>query len=230
MTYVLFFLGAYLLGSIPVGYLVGKARGVDLREVGSGNIGATNTLRTLGKGPGYFVFACDVMKGVIPAVLAKRVLGSNDWGFWVGIAAVFGHALSPFLKFKGGKGIATGLGVLLGSVTLVGLSSFGLFLLVMAFCMIVSLSSVVAALALPIWGAIYHESPFLIGALGLMGLYLVSRHRTNFERLRQGIEPRFGQKAADGSPPNRKGQAICIVAALGFAILVWTLHPVLTNR
>lgn len=221
MTHVLFFLGAYLLGSIPVGYLVGKARGVDLREVGSGNIGATNTLRTLGKGPGYFVFACDVLKGVIPAVLAKKFFASNDWGFWVGIAAVFGHALSPFLGFKGGKGIATGLGVLLGSVTLVGLSSFGLFLLIMSLCMIVSLSSVVAALALPVWGFLYHESPMMIGALALMGVYLVSRHKSNFERLRAGTEPRFGQKVADASPPNAKGRLICAVGVCLFAALIW---------
>ncbi|MEQ1823837.1 MAG: glycerol-3-phosphate 1-O-acyltransferase PlsY [Fimbriimonadaceae bacterium] len=225
MIYVLFFLGAYLLGSVPVGFLVGKARGVDLREVGSGNIGATNTLRTLGKGPGYFVFACDVLKGVIPAVLAKLYFHSNDWGFFVGIAAVFGHALSPFLGFKGGKGIATGLGVLLGSVTLVGLSSFGLFLFVMAFCLIVSLSSVIAAAALPFWGLLYHESPIMIGALCVMGIYLVSRHRTNFERLRQGTEPRFGQKTADGKAPNTKSRIVCLVLSFVFIVAAYLAYP-----
>lgn len=222
MNLVLLALGAYFLGSIPIGYLVGKAKGIDIRAVGSGNIGATNVLRTLGKGPGYMVFFLDVLKGFIPAIVAKKMGYENDWSFAIGLCAVFGHSLSPFLGFKGGKGIATGLGALLGSVTLVGLSSFTIFFIFMALTMIVSLSSIAAAVTLPIWGLTFGEKFHVVGILLVMGIYIISRHKSNIARIRAGNEPKIGQKSIDEPPPSVLSRILCLVIAIGLGLAVLT--------
>lgn len=217
MILALLIVGAYFLGAIPVGYLVGKAKGIDIRAVGSGNIGATNVLRTLGKGPGYAVFLADVLKGLIPAMVARQFGFGNDLCFVVGLGAVFGHSLSPFLGFKGGKGIATGLGAMLGSVTLVGFTSFAMFTLLMALTMTVSLSSIVAAISLPIWGFVYNESWPIRIVLLVMGAYIVYRHKSNIDRIRQGAEPKYGQKSADEPGPGLVPRIICLM----LSALVW---------
>lgn len=230
MTLVLLAIGAYFLGSIPIGFLVAKAKGIDIRAVGSGNIGATNVLRTLGKGPGYAVFVLDVLKGFIPAFTAKQLGFENDWSFVVGLFAVFGHSLSPFLGFKGGKGIATGLGALLGSVTLVGLSSFAIFFVFMALTMIVSLSSIMAAFTLPIWGILFGETPPIIGVLLVMGIYIISRHKANIARIRAGNEPKIGQKSIDEPAPGLLSRVICFLIAAGLGAVVVTQGMKMTDE
>lgn len=224
MTFAILFVAAYFLGAIPVGYLVGKAKGIDIRAVGSGNIGATNVLRTLGKGPGYAVFFADVMKGFIPAVVARQFGFGNDLCFVVGLGAVFGHSLSPFLGFKGGKGIATGLGAMLGSVTLVGLGSFAIFTLFMALTMTVSLSSIAGAASLPIWGFVFAETWPIRIVLLVMGGYIIFRHRANIDRIRQGIEPKYGQKTPDEPAPGMLPRAICLLIAIGVGIAIYFSH------
>ncbi|MFY9249829.1 MAG: glycerol-3-phosphate 1-O-acyltransferase PlsY, partial [Vulcanococcus sp.] len=149
---------AYLLGSFPSGYLAGRwLKGVDIRTLGSGSTGATNVLRQIGKGPALVVFLIDVLKGTAAVLLAKALLqpdGTNalsDW--WVvasGLAALAGHIWPIWLGWRGGKAVATGLGMLLGLAWPVGLATFGVFLTVISVSRIVSLSSVLAALSLPL--------------------------------------------------------------------------------
>ena len=152
-------LAGYLLGSIPSGYLAGRwLAGIDLRQEGSGSTGATNVLRVLGKGPALVVFVLDVLKGTAAVLLAKAALpdaglggtGLDAWVVGAGLAALAGHIWPVWLGWKGGKAVATGLGMLLGLTWPVGLACFGLFLTVLTVSRIVSLSSVVAALALPL--------------------------------------------------------------------------------
>ncbi len=199
-------LTGYLLGSIPFGWLAGKwLAGVDLRELGSGSTGATNVLRQVGKGPALVVFLLDVLKGSAAVLLARILLqpllasASGDW--WVvgaGLAALAGHSWPIWLGGKGGKAVATGLGMLLGLVPAVGLACFGLFLATLALSRIVSLSSVVAALSLPL----LMLADFAAAGTGLRPAYLtlailttllvVWRHRANLSRLVAGTEPRLG--------------------------------------
>jgi glycerol-3-phosphate acyltransferase PlsY len=135
-----------------------------------------------------------VLKGLIPAVVATYLFHSQLTAFAVGMAAVAGHCFSPFLRFKGGKGIATGLGALLGSCPLIALSAFGTFLACMVICRYVSLSSIVAALLLMPLGFVFHAEPILIGALGCLMLFIIYRHRKNIQRLVDHTEPKFTLK------------------------------------
>ncbi|MFM7548374.1 MAG: glycerol-3-phosphate 1-O-acyltransferase PlsY [Cyanobacteriota bacterium] len=198
----------YLLGSIPAGYLAGRwLQGVDIRSLGSGSTGATNVLRVLGKGPALVVFLADVLKGSAAVVLAKAVLepgnGSGAWSVdvWVvaaGLAALAGHIWPVWLGWRGGKAVATGLGMLLGLAWPVGLACFGVFLACLTISRIVSLSSVVAALSLPLlmlgWFGDGGLRPAYL-ALALVTTALVLwRHRSNLSRLIAGTEPRLGQK------------------------------------
>ena len=205
---------AYLLGSTPTGYtLVKLLKGIDIREVGSGSTGATNVLRTLGKGPGAFVLLVDCLKGVLSIFLAYWLFefaSSNNLipatvnpEIWqpimvtlAGLAAVLGHSKSIFLGFSGGKSVATSLGVLLAMSWQVGLSTFGVFLVVVAISRIVSLSSICGAIAVSMLMILFHQPlPYILfGAAG--GLYVIIRHRSNIERLLAGTEPKLGQKAA----------------------------------
>ena len=201
----------YLLGSIPSGYLAGRwIQGVDIRSLGSGSTGATNVLRVFGKGPALAVFLVDVLKGTAAVLLAKALLegdgiaATSDWGsdWWVvaaGLAALAGHSWSLWLGGKGGKAVATGLGMLLGLVPAVGLACFGIFLTTLSASRIVSLSSVVAALSLPLLmlgsfaaagGGL--RPAYLVLAL-LTTLLVVWRHRSNLQRLLAGTEPKLGQ-------------------------------------
>ena len=203
----LLLLAGYLLGSIPSGYLAGRwIQGVDIRSLGSGSTGATNVLRVFGKGPALAVFLVDVLKGTAAVLLAKDLLqgdgiaATSDW--WVvaaGLAALAGHSWSFWLGGKGGKAVATGLGMLLGLVPAVGLACFGMFLTTLSASRIVSLSSVVAALSLPL----LMLGSFAAAGSGLRPAYLVLallttalvvwRHRSNLQRLLAGTEPKLGQ-------------------------------------
>jgi acyl phosphate:glycerol-3-phosphate acyltransferase len=192
-------LGGYLLGSIPVGVLVARSKGIDIQQVGSGNIGATNVSRALGKRAGLFVFALDVSKGFVPALIARVLLKEAMWGldaqvlwFMVGAAAVLGHSFTPWLRFRGGKGIATGLGMLLASSTIVALAAFGVFLLCMALWRYVSLGSILAVASLALFGWLMPgQSPQMVPLYILLFLFVLYKHRDNIGRLRQGTEPKF---------------------------------------
>ncbi len=221
----LFIPGGFLLGSIPIGYLVARAKGVDIFAVGSGNIGATNVMRALGRGPGILVFLLDVVKGLAPSLAVRLLNGSQELSFAAGMAAVLGHSFSPFLKFKGGKGIATGLGMLLGSTPLVAASAFSTFFLAMALTMTVSIASVASGFSVPIFGFLLGDGPGLIVAYCGLAIYIIVRHRANMKRIRAGTEPKFGQKPGEPSPPSTKprfvsGMLCAILAALVIAVSV----------
>jgi len=190
---------AFLIGSIPTGFLVAQAKGVDIRQHGSGNIGATNVFRTLGKPLGIFVFAVDALKGWCAVWLGEH-WGTGDAATWLGITAavcvIAGHNYTPWLGFKGGKGIATSAGVLLALMPLaVGIIVL-VWIVVFQVSRYVSLASVAAAASLPLAVAALWQ----FGAAGngpLLGFSLVIsalaiwRHRTNIQRLRAGTESRF---------------------------------------
>ena len=192
----LLLIGAFLLGAVPFGFLAGKLlKGVDLREHGSGNIGATNTLRVLGTGPGLVVLALDVLKGYVPVAAAQALFRSEPW--WVmgiGLAAILGHTFSPFLGFKGGKGVATSLGVLIGLSPLVAAGALAGFAAVVALTRYVSLGSIVAAaLQAVLFFALPHPLPFRLFGLLIAG-FVIAKHRPNIARLRSGTESKFGAK------------------------------------
>ncbi|MBE9004207.1 glycerol-3-phosphate 1-O-acyltransferase PlsY [Fortiea sp. LEGE XX443] len=202
---------AYLLGSFPTGYIaVKQLKGIDIREVGSGSTGATNVLRTLGKGAGAFVLGIDCLKGVLAIALVYALFNfaSNQdfipptvnlqlWQPWMvtlaGLAAILGHSKSIFLGFTGGKSVATSLGILLAMSWQVGLATLGVFAFVVAISRIVSLSSMTGAIAVSIFMVVFYQPlPYILfGILG--GLYVIMRHRSNIERLLTGTEPKIGQ-------------------------------------
>ena len=185
----------YLLGSIPSGWLAGRwLKGIDLRELGSGSTGATNVLRQVGKGPALVVFLIDVGKGAA-AVLIARALGLGDWiQVLAGLTALAGHIWPVWLGFKGGKAVATGLGMFLGLAWPVGLASFGIFIAVFSLSRLVSLASVLAAISLPLLMAAGSGSTAnLVVALVAM-LLVLWRHRSNIKRLINGTEPKLNQK------------------------------------
>jgi acyl phosphate:glycerol-3-phosphate acyltransferase len=194
-------LGAYLLGSLPFGYLAGKLlKGVDIRTEGSGSTGATNVLRTLGKGPAFVVLVLDVLKGTVAVAgmdAVTRALGAASSDLWIIAAAILvmlGHSKSIWLGFSGGKSVATSLGVLLALNWLVGLSTFGVFLISLALTRIVSISSILGAVAVMALMVAFRLplSYCLFTVVG--GSYVIWRHRANIERLMAGKEPKLGQK------------------------------------
>jgi glycerol-3-phosphate acyltransferase PlsY len=230
LAYILTALGAYLLGSIPFGFLAAKAKGIDIRSVGSGNIGATNAMRVLGKPVGIAVLLADVAKGLVavkflpPLIwnwLAPHYSGffqyfhdttvENQMKFFVlvGIFAVLGHNYTCWLKFKGGKGIATTAGVYLALAPWSLLIALGVFILAVVVTRYISVGSISAAVALPV--AVWAMSPhnILLGivttALGAMAIY---KHKSNIQRLMAGTENRFGKKAARGDArPTSKNES-----------------------
>lgn len=188
----------YLLGSMPTGYLAGKwIAGIDLRLKGSGSTGATNVLRHVGKWPALIVFLLDVIKGAIPVVVA-RSFGLNDyWQVVAGLAALIGHIWPVWLGWKGGKAVATGLGMLLGLTWQVGIACFGIFLTVLSITRIVSLSSVISALSLPFLMLLSFQDNTFRPAFLYLGIVttamVIWRHRSNLKRLSKGEEPKIGQ-------------------------------------
>lgn len=201
----LILIAAYLLGSLPTGYLAGKLlQGIDIREQGSGSTGATNVLRTLGKGPAVVVLLIDALKGVGAIALVNGFyalittpLIPVTWQPWLvalsAFSALLGHSKSIWLNFTGGKSVATGLGVLLAMSWPVGLGTFGVFGVVLALSRIVSLSSISGAIAVSVLMIILGQPlPYLIFAV-VAGLYVILRHRSNIERILAGTEPQIGQ-------------------------------------
>ena len=196
LTALLLLAIGYLLGAIPSGYLAGRwLEGIDLRTCGSGSTGATNVLRNVGKGPALVVFLFDVGKGALAVLLAKSV-GLNDWlQVLTGLAALAGHIWPVWLGWKGGKAVATGLGIFLGLAWPVGLACLGLFMAVISIFRIVSLSSVVAAIGLPLLMLLSGGSSAYVVVSLVASLMVLWRHRSNIERLLAGTEPKIGAKA-----------------------------------
>ena len=188
---------SYFLGSIPTGFICGKyLKNIDLREKGSGSIGATNVLRNIGKWPALFVFIIDVLKGFISVELAHLLIKDTNFEVLAGLFAISGHIWPIWLKGKGGKAVATGLGMFLALSLEVGLASFGVFLLILSKFKIVSLASLIAAISLPILmylnlGSFNH--PFTIMSF-IVSLLVILKHRTNIKRLVKGVEPRINKK------------------------------------
>jgi len=189
---------AYLFGSFPSGYLAGRiVKGVDIRTLGSGSTGATNVLRHIGKRAAITVFLLDVFKGVLSILLAKYFLLNDSWQVVIGLSTLFGHTWPIWLNWRGGKAVATGLGVFLGLSYQVGLATLGVFLIMIILFRIVSLASVTAAICLPIimFLSFYNSNismPFLLISL-LASALVIWRHRENINRLIKGKEPKIGQ-------------------------------------
>ncbi len=196
---------AFLLGSIPFGVIICRAKGVDIFAVGSGNIGATNVVRAVGPGLGTLVFVLDVAKGYIPGFVARFTMHDQPfgiegqtWSFILGCVAIFGHMFSPWIKFKGGKGIATGLGTLLSSVPLTGLLAFGVMILVTWASRYVSLGSILAVIStLPISHFISKDTKQVMPILVLFSAIVVWKHRPNISRILSGTESKFRFKRND---------------------------------
>ena len=183
---------SYLLGSIPNGLILGKAIwGVDLRQHGSKNIGATNAWRTIGKAGGISIFALDFLKGAISAYLGLHLGGSELAGVLCGILAIASHSWSVFLAFKGGKGVATGLGVIAALMPEVTLIVFAVWFAIVYFTGYVSLGSIVGAALVPILTLFFGlHTEFLI--LGLIAaVFIIYRHKSNIERLLNGTESKI---------------------------------------
>ena len=187
---------AYIVGAIPVGYLVARLFGVtDIRHQGSGNIGATNVLRTAGWLPGLVTLFGDIAKGWVAVALAGRIGGDLPSALAVGaVAAVIGNCWSIFLAFRGGKGVATGLGALVRLVPLPALAALPVFIIVVLTTRFVSLGSLLGAACVPFGAlALGASRPAVFGALGV-AVIVVMRHRENIARLRAGTEHRFGER------------------------------------
>ena len=188
----------YLLGSFPTGFLFGKyLKNIDLRKMGSGSTGATNVLRNVGKWPALFVFIVDVLKGYIAVKLTYILISESIYEVLAGFLAVSGHIWPIWLKGKGGKAVATGLGIFIALSWQVGLASFGIFLLVLSFSKFVSLSSITASFLLPIFmflnlGKMDH--PYFIFSV-LVAVLIIGKHKTNIARIIKGIEPKIKLKS-----------------------------------
>jgi glycerol-3-phosphate acyltransferase PlsY len=183
-------LGAYLVGSVPFGYLIGRMRGVDVRTVGSKNIGATNVFRTVGKSWGLLAFFCDFLKGFLPTFACVRCCSASaGWmPVAVGLACVVGHTLTVFMKFKGGKGVATAFGMLIALVPALVGGAFALFVAVFALTNYISLGSCSAAafLAVAVW---FYPAILPVKAIiTLIGIFVIVKHRSNIVRLCNGTE------------------------------------------
>ncbi len=209
-----FLVAGYLAGSIPFGVLIARARGVDLRKTGSGNVGATNVGRVLGRKWGYLCFFLDMAKGLLPtlaAVLLVRAGGEAAGGapgqlqqaVWLaaGMGAIFGHVFNVWLGFRGGKGVATALGVVLGIwpyFTVAGLAAFGIWIVVTLISRYVSVGSIVAAVAFVALFAAFNWPPAALWPLGTfaaaMAALIIILHRANIGRLLKGTENKIGKK------------------------------------
>ncbi len=196
-------LAAFLLGAVPFGYLLGRAAGVDVRRLGSGNIGAANLVRTVGWLAGVLTLLLDVAKGAAPAALARGVEVPAGWLAAVVTAAVLGHIYTPFLGFRGGKGVATTLGALAVASPPMAAAAVAVWVTMVALLHFTSLAALVAAVLLPVFAWwLDGRTAFVVLGAGL-GALVVWRHRQNIDRLRRGTEPRLGHRAAAASPPSR---------------------------
>jgi glycerol-3-phosphate acyltransferase PlsY len=200
MTFLLLIL-AYLLGSIPTGVILAKAFGnIDIRTQGSKNIGATNVFRTAGKKLGVITLLGDILKGLIPVAIARGTLDSYFWSGAVALAAFLGHLYPIFLKFKGGKGIATGLGVFLALSPLPAILSLLVFGAVVYRWRYVSVGSLSATAAFLFLLALLNPHRIYIPFALIIGVLIFYRHRENIERLLSGRESKVGMKSRPAEP------------------------------
>ena len=209
LSYLITAIGAYLLGSIPTGYLVAKVKGVDIRSVGSGNIGATNVFRILGKPAGIFVLVADGLKGFAACAWMVDLI-ANHWGtpateveylrLTAALAVVLGHNYTCWLKFKGGKGIATSAGALAALVPWALLIILAVFIIVFAASRYVSLGSFAASAALPFATWMTKGTLTMILATTTMSLLAIYKHKGNIQRLLNGTENRLGSKKKEAAP------------------------------
>lgn len=189
---------AYLLGSIPVGYLIGRSQGVDLRTVGSGNIGAANAFRNLGRKWGITVALLDIGKGAA-AVIIGRIMTDDPWPIAAGAAVMAGAIFPVWMKFRGGKGVAAGAGVMIGLFPVVSAILVPIWIAVVGISRITSLGAIVGSIAfVPLAWALGHSWEYLLLA-GAMSVLVLVRHRANIGRLLAGTEPRmeFRKRTAD---------------------------------
>ncbi len=196
MLNVLLILAGYVLGSVPTGLLVGRARGVDVRRSGSGNIGMANVLRTAGKGAAVLTMAGDMLKGFLP-VLVARLLVENDWVVAaVALAAVVGHCWPVFLRFKGGKGVATGAGTTIALAPVVGIVLFAVWWGVVFVSRYTSLGAIVTMVAGPIAFLLTGQPlPYVLYTV-VGGSLVLWRHRENARALLEGTERKIGEKSS----------------------------------
>lgn len=187
----LLLIAAYLLGSIPTGLLLAKAAGVDIRATGSGNIGATNVYRTLGRSVGVLTLVGDCLKGLLPVLLARYLQLPDVWIAAIGLAAFLGHVYTIFLGFKGGKGVATALGVFLGIAPLAVLGALFIFVAIVWQWRFVSLGSIAAAAAMPGLVAVVNNRPAYLLMTVIVAALVVWKHKENIKRLREGTESKF---------------------------------------
>lgn len=191
ITGLLVCLVAYAIGSIPFGLIVGKLQGVDLRQKGSGNIGAANAFRALGRVPGFLVLLGDCLKGVAALWIAKHLTGAQPSPVLfagAGLCAILGHNYSCFLGFRGGKGVATTLGVFLFLAWKPTVSAFSFWVVIVAITRFASLASIVASLLLPIFLIVFKEPNVYIALAAIIFCLTVVKHRMNLERLAAGKE------------------------------------------
>lgn len=191
MMIILLSLAAVMIGSIPTGLLIAKAKGIDIRSAGSGNIGATNVMRTVGKSSALWTLIGDMAKGIIPVVIGRLLnIPQNELAV-VGMSAILGHNFSIFLKFRGGKGVATSLGVLLAYSPYVGLCTAAVWLVVMKWSKTSSLSALSAFAALPVIFFILDNTNLNMIFSLLITLLIFIRHTDNIRRLIKGEEGGF---------------------------------------
>ena len=187
-------LAAYLMGSIPFAQLLSKRRGVDLRRVGSGNVGASNVLRTLGVRPAVLAMMLDAVKGTVAVLVAQRLTNGVAAPVMAGLASMIGHVYPVWLRFRGGKGVATAAGAFAVLAPVAAAVAAGAFLLTVALTRFISVGSMVAALTLAAW-AIASVAPTIVGIGAAIGAALVLiGHRANVVRLVAGTERRVGQR------------------------------------
>jgi len=209
---ILYIVAAYLIGGVPFGYLAGRLNGIDLREHGSKNIGATNAVRVLGKKWGIPVFVCDFLKGYLPLLFMGCHLGGDvtaftagQMGYFLGVffALVLGHTFTCYLNFKGGKGVATTGGCLFAVSPVIGLTALLTWILMMVLTRYVSLSSMAAGVTMMlaafyvfVWnaGGMSTADAMVLSLLGLIFVLVVWKHRANIVRLCNGTEPKAFSK------------------------------------
>ncbi len=184
MALILFL--SFLLGSIPNAYLIAKIfYGIDIRSYGSENPGATNVWRTVGKIPGTFTFLFDVLKGFIPVFISRKIFSepSLTYPMLAGFCAVAGHIWTPFLKFKGGKGVATGYGVFLGLVPIATFFALIVFVITFALTKYVALGSIAASISLPVFLYFLKRPPVLIYISTILAIIIIWRHKSNIKKI-----------------------------------------------
>jgi glycerol-3-phosphate acyltransferase PlsY len=202
MRFSLLILGSYLVGSIPFGYLIGRGlRDRDIRASGSGNLGATNVLRVMGWQPAVSVLLLDLAKGVVPILIGKQLAVPSAWLGAMGLAAVVGHIFPIFLAFRGGKGVATGIGAFGTLAPLAGLGALVVFGVVVASTRYVSLGSVTATASFPLLALLFDGAagrealdPALVGFAAAASALVIFQHRSNLKRVRAREELKLGER------------------------------------